>query len=702
MKVKKSSTYKVLSLVIIISLLVLSGCDQLPREDRVSTDAPVSVESIATEEVTEETIEPMSPYSIAARDWEIKNHPVGETDNLYELFNDELKINYDEWFVALRPLGEQFLCVKLNHDYEAVAYVVNPLTMEVTASCDLPAGVYSYKGVSVNNKEQIEIWNWETHELFVFDKNLNEQGTISLGDINTSQVVLSGDRKYAYYIDYADGCMYCHQISDGTRIQVFSDVELSGDDFGEVLGLFMQDSCLAFCYSNEQEEGIIYEVRQIDTGIPLYRDTAGIEDIETTDADYVLRYFENGISDVVFGNYEDEMPHVLSLMNYGEYNMVNADIRSESVVSCQMIEDAGEFYQELVDKGRSDELDGDVETVTLLTVNQYDLETGKRKYSMDFYYVLDDEQYLSYCYTVYLKEADCIVCMLEGSTSRWLVWDLTKESSKTGDETNYIYNWQNPDVPDEELLRSLKKRAEQIGWENGVEIYIGGEVRDCPQDIYGYEISTNAIRIAQMLNLLEMALKKYPDGMLEQLGQEPERGSRLHIYLAGGIFPLDETGIDAIGVQNTLDGITFLVLNINSIYDLENTIYHEIFHAIENFMNYDEHAFLDEMVWNDLNPDGFIYDFDYQLNEQSDNYDYTVEMGEENAYFIDTYSKSFPNEDRARIMEYAMLDTTDVRHRNIESPEIQAKLKYICGQIRKGFDTTGWPEKTVWELALTE
>ena len=701
MKAKKSSIYEMVFIAVIFCL-VLSGCDQLPIGKSVSTEVPVSVESTSTEAATTETVEPLSPYSIAAKDWEIKNHPVGGTDNLYELFIDELDINYDEYFVALRPLGEQFLFVKLNHYSEAAAYVVDPLTMEVTASCDLPAGTYSYQGVSVNSQEQIEIWNGETHEFFVFDRNLNEQERISLGDINTSRVVLSDDRKYAYYIDYADGGIYCHQISDGTRMQIFSDVHLREDDFGEILGLFMQDSCLAFYYSNGEEEGIVYEVRKIDSGASLYRNTAMIDDIETTDEGYVLRYYEDGISDIVFGNYEDEMPQVLALMNYSEYDMVNADIRSKSVVSCQMIEGAEGIYQELVDKRQADQLDGDEETVTLLTVNQYDLESGKRKHSMDFYYVRNDGQYLSSCNTVYLKETDCMVCMLEGSASRWLVWDLTKDSSKTGDETNYIYNWQNPDVPDEELMLRLKDRAEQIGRENGVEVYIGEEVTDCPQDIYGYEISTNAVRIAQMLNLLEKALKKYPDGMLEQLGKDSEWGSCLHIYLAGGIFPLDETGIDAIGVQNTLDGITFLVLDINSIYDLENTIYHEIFHAIENFINYDEDAFFDEMVWNDLNPDGFTYDFDYQLNEQSDNFDYTVERNQENAYFIDLYSKSFPNEDRARVMEYAMLDTTDIRHKNVESPGVQAKLKYICGQIRKGFDTTGWPEKTVWEMAVTE
>ena len=51
-------------------------------------------------------------------------------------------------------------------------------------------------------------------------------------------------------------------------------------------------------------------------------------------------------------------------------------------------------------------------------------------------------------------------------------------------------------------------------------------------------------------------------------------------------------------------------------------------------------------------------------------------------------------------MEYAMLDLTDERRSNIEAEKIKVKLQYICEQLRKGFDTTGWPKKTIWEQAL--
>jgi hypothetical protein len=234
-----------------------------------------------------------------------------------------------------------------------------------------------------------------------------------------------------------------------------------------------------------------------------------------------------------------------------------------------------------------------------------------------------------------------------------------------------------------------------MGENYGVEIYFGEDVNQCPTDIYAYEVTTNVIRIKKALDVLEAALEKYPQGMLAQLGQEKPEGG-LHLYLSGKILPTDETGIESVGIENTIDGETFAVLDINSFYDLENTVYHEIFHAMEQKLNEREDTCFDYEVWSALNPEDFQYQYDYQTNAESQDDTY---LGED-PYFVDRYSKSFPEEDRARIMEYAMLDSQDFRGRIVEAPHLQAKLSYLCNRIRQGFDTTGWPETTTWEEAL--
>lgn len=679
-------------------ILMLTGCNIRGAEQAAVSDSTEKMDAVHDNEYQSAT-EELSVYSIAAKNWKIKDYLVEGTDNLYELPLEELS-GTDSWITGMKPYGAQFVVIWENDLSETKLYLINPLTTEIAASIDLPAGMYSEDGIWINDKNQLEVLNLDAHELMVFNEKLQEIEHISVGDVRTDNIVVTKNHEYCYFLDYEDGYFYQYQTKTRQKRRIFSDVNCTENGFGRVVGLLNQDTCLAFCYSQTDSADIIYEVRELATGGILYQDGAEINGIECEEASYLIRHFEEGLLEILYGNENGTLPQVLSLKDYKEYEHVVTDLQSKSVVSSMVTEDAWEAYRILAEEHQLETFGDEEQKVTMFSVNQYNLETGKRQYAMDFYYVQNEEGYFGNCRTLYLEDAECIICYIDGTRKRWLVWDLTKESSKAKDETNYLYQWQDPLSPDKEALDLLRERAGKLGKENGVEIYIGEEINNCPKDIYDYKETNHAIRIEKMLNILEKALAKYPEGMLEQLGEQEYEGSKLHIYLAGGIVPINEEGIDSIGIQNTLDNITFLVLDVNSFGDLENTIYHEIFHAIEKKMDYNESAFFDYEVWNDLNPEHFSYDYDYQINKEKFDCDYTVGDTEHEVYFIDTYSKSFPGEDRARIIEYAMLDVTDTRRRNIESPRLQAKLKYICEQIRKGFNTTGWPEKTSWEEAL--
>ena len=67
--------------------------------------------------------------------------------------------------------------------------------------------------------------------------------------------------------------------------------------------------------------------------------------------------------------------------------------------------------------------------------------------------------------------------------------------------------------------------------------------------------------------------------------------------------------------------------------------------------------------------------------------------------FIDTYSMSFPKEDRARIMQYAA--TADHGY-YFESEIMQRKLRTLCEGIRIAFDLRECPVAFVWEQYLQE
>lgn len=735
----KGNIYRAISIFAILFLLVLSGCTQLSVETSVSTNPEISVEADDAESEVVTDAEGHPIYSIADYDWEIENHPYGGSDNLYELSIDELNVSSNDISImALKAVDEQFVVI-CQTGSKAVVYMVNPLTMQITAFCDLPDGTYSDKGVRINYKGEIEIWNEYHHELFVFNKKLQELEHIKIWDVSISvgPLPVSSDYKYVYYVDAEDGYIYSHQTETDTRTRIFTDINVSGDDAAKVLGLLKQDSCLAFRYCDKETKEYTYEIREISTGTVVYHDSGEIFDIETMNDTYMLRHFEDGLSEILFGK---EVPQVISLKDYKEYEQVATDIRTESVISCmrKTAEQAGR--QELVEQGQETVTDIETQKESSYTFCLYDLASGKRECTLELCYIHELQESPN-CKMIYLQEAECVVCLMEDSNIRWLVWDLTKNSSKTMDDTNYIYQWQNPEKPDYERLTQLTQWSEQIGQKNGVVIYFGESAISRDSQDYKNKVSTNVIRIEKMLSVLEKALEKYPEGMLAQLGEKSAQEGHLQIHLVSEIESMGIDTIDTAGYQSSIDGIPYIVLDINCVTQLESMVYHEIFHAIEwelcygqlylskeeqnryetkieqyfeqyykdyygidfnGKISYDQkiEIFFDEDEWNYLNPQGFKYDKSYKTNERKHDDEYTADT--DDVYFIDVYSKSFPEEDRARIMECAMLDAEDEMHKDIESFIIQVKLKYICREIRRGFDTTGWPEKTVWEMAVIE
>ena len=66
--------------------------------------------------------------------------------------------------------------------------------------------------------------------------------------------------------------------------------------------------------------------------------------------------------------------------------------------------------------------------------------------------------------------------------------------------------------------------------------------------------------------------------------------------------------------------------------------------------------------------------------------------------FVDTYSTIRPTEDRARVLEYAMVDYGLYTFEGCAT--LIAKLDYYSRCIRDAFDTTGWPDMVLWEQYL--
>ena len=247
------------------------------------------------------------------------------------------------------------------------------------------------------------------------------------------------------------------------------------------------------------------------------------------------------------------------------------------------------------------------------------------------------------------------------------------------------------------VSQALYERAEALSAAYGVNIRIAEQ---CDTEYFTYitEQNLNEDEIAAALEILNETLSDYPDGFMEQLKYGTYR--ELEINLTGALTPRDLPE-DANGFTSFIAFVeqsedkTIMVLDIGEGLAMKQHFYHEMSHVIDRKLEFDaqyrEGARYSEEAWSAMNPDGFDYTWDYHRLPDGIYWD-----GFDN-WFIDTYSRTFPSEDRARILEYAMIG----HHYPFEEEgPLREKLEFYAACIRDCFDTAGWPEVTLWEEAL--
>ena len=277
-----------------------------------------------------------------------------------------------------------------------------------------------------------------------------------------------------------------------------------------------------------------------------------------------------------------------------------------------------------------------------------------------------------------------------------LFWDISVPT--TGEDLTLTSAYEESDVTDSTVSKELLDRAAAIGKTYGVKIFLGDQTEDSYGE-YNVAHEMNETYNKAGLDALENALAQYPDGFMRQLLYGDQK--QLEFHLTGSMtlkeFPQGNVNgfTSYIGFAQAAEGKSIIVVDITMAGSIEQTLHHEIMHIIDNKLTFDANittdAFYSEKGWNSLNPDGFSYVEDkFHLPEDiySDGYQ---------SYFIDIYSRTNAKEDRARIMEYAMIDADWAF---ASSPGRLAKLEYICQSIRDAFHTEGWPKQTVWEKTL--
>jgi hypothetical protein len=307
--------------------------------------------------------------------------------------------------------------------------------------------------------------------------------------------------------------------------------------------------------------------------------------------------------------------------------------------------------------------------------------------------------------------------LLIGSSSgvkEILLWDLA--SASPSDQTIQAANYTalSTYVPKQPVdYGANSKYAAEISQKYGVKVFIGENAAITDSD-FNVEVLTDMQLIYEALKSLDEALALYPEGFFTESTTELVKS--LNFYLTGSITAKGNNTISvAEGLANTNTFSENILLNAES-YRIQENVCHEICHVIDRKLEtlvYVIPGLLWEFEeWNSFNPPGFNYYYSYtdkkgvgynysaSTKYTADDKKYWRDNNIESVYFVTGYSKTFPIEDRATLMEVAMTAVDMPSY--MYSPHIQKKLKYFFAAIRAAWDTAEWPAVTSWERALTE
>lgn len=314
----------------------------------------------------------------------------------------------------------------------------------------------------------------------------------------------------------------------------------------------------------------------------------------------------------------------------------------------------------------------------------YTLDTGHRTHdlTLDPFHYPSDVQYSSD--SVYLLTYDP-----DDNQNLLYRWDVrSSDSLSITDNVCYLSRYYSADSPDLAGLSQCRRNATQLEQRYGIRILIGDEAAGIAARDYNFTPEHLVPFIQRELALLEQRLAAYPEEMLHQTASH---FTSLNLCLVRSISSGNGSHIlnGSTGVQ-FLDGPNaYVVITAGKFSD--QALYHELFHVMETHIFGESIAF---DRWNELNPAGFQYDYNYTANAIRDS---GVYLFQDSRAFVDTYSMSFPKEDRARIMEYAMLPNQE----ELFFPQaMQKKLKTLCSGIREAYGLKAYKDPFLWEQYL--
>lgn len=495
------------------------------------------------------------------------------------------------------------------------------------------------------NEEGVSYYDEVSRKIVILDENLREVTAISPPDNMVGIPLLSSDRGTLYYSTADSICA----MDLETRIPRVLRQHAAGEATLE--GVLLEGNLLQCSVCDENGNRII-QFLSTQTG-QLVRELESSVQLETVENRYLASLWPEGMPTLVFGT-ADGTPQTLHTGAQPQFQLLPTSYAALNISADSAI-----------------------------TLDYYDLSTGLLRSTL----TLEGDSFPAVA-----DGGEGIVWLLACDPSRSCQslyrWDTTALSS--GDDTVHTGTYYTRSNPDLSGIVQCQALAQEIGQRHGVEVLVWEDaIAARPWDYCLTEEYLVPV-LQQQLTLLDQRLNNFPEGFLSQLS---ESFSGLTICLVRQLTGTPESGsLDtAAGIQFWGEDHAYIVLS--TVTATEGSLYHELCHVIDTRVFSHSNAY-DQ--WEALNPSGFAYDYDYAVNANRNAGEY---LRDAERCFIDTYSMSFPKEDRARILEYAM---TPGNEGYFQSKTMQNKLRQICIGFREAFGLKKSEDTFLWEQYLQE
>jgi len=565
-----------------------------------------------------------------------------------------------------------------------------------------------------------DIWS---NTLYMFADNFADVQVVDITAWHAIDMQYLETDRCIVYQDTASTGLRRYSLDTGETSDVFEDTLSYQSLFLEKI---LDNSNLAV-YSGERISDLVHVIVlvDLDTGNALYETTADIDFYEAGGNVYAFREVGDSLVIGLFNQDAVQFDACCEIEMENYYVSMYVDEEEELLFICSWKDDItySLFCYDLADQKLAYENSFDISGYISKNDGKDDIagiqtDTSEQEIWEGEYY---DEEYITLDFSgsyFSSQEANGTLITVESTVGLEdvVVWNFSESNALEEDLPSSV-SWLDVEcsVPAAKVdYASNGDFAEALSDKYGVGILLG---EDAAVTFENYEAKPMMEEgtVYRALCILEKSLALYPDNFFRQFSDASLSG--ISFYLVGSISPVGMNSIDDPGGFAYLNnGIQMIVLNTNYTIAMQSNVCHEISHAIdmrlENLWISGDTQYIDENEWSSFNPKGFDYYYSY-LDESGNSYEfagsdeytsysssYWTDGDADAVYFVDIYAKTYPTEDRARLMEMILTDGAIPEY--MESVHIQRKIKYYFSAIREAWDTTGWPQVTSWEEALIQ